>query len=354
MPDAQEDPTLDPDLTPRAATPTPDSSGANTPDPDPLAPEAQGSDVSGADAVDDPEASVPTNQQVLADSTVVPPLGQEQEGPKKKPKDRNLKAAIGVGVGLGVAMVVAARLSPVALLVVVQGFLVVALLELDRAFTMRRSQPPTMLAIAAMPLVIFASWYLGPIGLLMGVLLSFLVGVLGVMASAGQGRAAERFGLYALMVLWVPFLASFLALIMRMDGGIWIALCVFALAASNDIGAYIVGRRAGKRPLAKTISPGKTWEGMIGGLVITVAMSALLYLIVPLPDAIALWQMLALGISVSLASVFGDLFESLIKRDLGVKDLGSILPGHGGVMDRIDAHLFAFPIAWLILTVTGA
>lgn len=276
------------------------------------------------------------------------------EQPKgRKPRDRNLKAAIGVGVGLGAAMLLAARLSPVALLLVVQGFLVVALLELDRAFTLRRSQPPTFLAITAMPLVVFGSWFLGPIGLLMGVLLSFLVGVLGVMASAGQGRAAERFGLYALMVLWVPFLSSFLALMLRMEGGIWIALCVFALAAANDIGAYMVGRKIGKRPLAKTISPGKTWEGMFGGLSITVMAAILLTLVVPLPSTIELWQMGALGLAVSLASVFGDLFESLIKRDLGVKDLGSILPGHGGVMDRIDAHLFAFPVAWLILTVTG-
>lgn len=271
----------------------------------------------------------------------------------RKPRDRNLKAAIGVGVGLGAAMLLAARLSPVALLLVVQGFLVVALLELDRAFTLRRSQPPTFLAITAMPLVVFGSWFLGPMGLLMGVLLSFLVGVLGVMASAGQGRAAERFGLYALMVLWVPFLASFLALMLRMEGGIWIALCVFALAAANDIGAYVVGRKFGNRKLAKTISPGKTWEGMFGGLTITVMAAILLTLVVPLPDSIELWQMGALGLAVSLASVFGDLFESLIKRDLGVKDLGSILPGHGGVMDRIDAHLFAFPVAWLILTVTG-
>ena len=153
----------------------------------------------------------------------------------RKARDRNLKAAVGVGVALGATMLLAARLSPVALLIIVQAFLVVALLELDRAFTLRRAQPPTFLAITAMPLVVFGSWFLGPIGLLMGVLLSFLVGVLGVMASAGQGRAAERFGLYALIVLWIPFLASFLPLILRMQAGIWIALCVFALAASNDI-----------------------------------------------------------------------------------------------------------------------
>ncbi|WP_336250112.1 phosphatidate cytidylyltransferase [Stomatohabitans albus] len=273
--------------------------------------------------------------------------------PTRKPKDRNLKAAIGVGVALGIAMVLAARLSPIALLIVVQLFLVIALMELDRAFTMRRSQPPTLLAIVAMPISFFAAWNLGPVGLLMGVLLSFLVGVLGVMTSSSQGRAAERFGLYALMVLWVPFLASFLALILRMDNGIWIVLSVFALAASNDIGAYIVGRRFGKHPLAKTISPGKTWEGMFGGLATTVLIAVILFFIVPLPDGIDVWQMGVMGIGMSLASVFGDLFESLIKRDLGVKDLGSILPGHGGVMDRIDAHLFAFPVAWLLLTVTG-
>lgn len=275
------------------------------------------------------------------------------EPKQTKPRDRNLKAAIGVGVALAAVTALAARISPVALLIVAQGFLVIALLELDRAFTMRRSQPPTLMAITAMPLVIFGSWYLGPLGLSMGVLLSFLVGVLGVMNSSRQGRAAERFGLYALMVMWVPFLAAFLPLILRLDFGIWLAVAIFVMAAANDIGAYVVGRKFGKRKLAKTISPGKTWEGMAGGLGITMATAAAICTVLPMPEEIDLLTSLGLGLAVSLASVFGDLFESLIKRDLGVKDLGSILPGHGGVMDRIDAHLFAFPVAWLVLTVVG-
>ena len=131
-------------------------------------------------------------------------------------------------------------------------------------------------------------------------------------------------------------------------GRIWILLLVLGILASDTF-AYAFGRLFGKRKLAPRISPGKTWAGAFGGVLGTVCAVAAFKLIA-LPE-LAWWEVAALGVPLSIAGQLGDLAESLLKRGFGVKDSGRLIPGHGGVLDRVDALLFAAPLVLLYTVV---
>jgi len=165
-----------------------------------------------------------------------------------------------------------------------------------------------------------------------------------------QNVAASLCSTY-LIGLWVPFLMSYAALLLRRPDGRLLTIATVALTVANDVGAYAFGSLWGRHKLAPRISPGKSWEGLAGGLVTVLVLAGLVIsqLIVGLGMAGAL----TLGAGIVVAATIGDLSESLVKRDLGVKDLGRILPGHGGVMDRIDGILFALPAAHFIFVAFG-
>jgi phosphatidate cytidylyltransferase len=129
------------------------------------------------------------------------------------------------------------------------------------------------------------------------------------------------------------------------DAGAWLIIWLFVVVWSADIGAYFVGRAYGRRKLARAVSPGKTWEGAVGGLVCSVLLATGLVGIVPVlrmvPLSLTGWALLAFALGA--ISIVGDLFESVLKRETGAKDSGALLPGHGGLLDRIDALLAALP-----------
>jgi phosphatidate cytidylyltransferase len=125
-----------------------------------------------------------------------------------------------------------------------------------------------------------------------------------------------------------------------------VLLAVFA----DDTFAYFVGRLIGRHKMAPAISPGKSWEGFVGG---TLAAVAVVFFATYKEGFIEIWEAIVLGAAISVASVIGDLFESAVKRDVGVKDSGALLAGHGGVLDRIDSVLFAGPAAFVVLLALG-
>lgn len=138
-------------------------------------------------------------------------------------------------------------------------------------------------------------------------------------------------------------------------GGVWLILLVIALVAAADIGAYFVGRALGKAKLAPAVSPGKSWAGFWGGLCSAMALMLVLSLVLAERMPGSLLAMLVLAAFTVLASVLGDLLESMVKRHRGIKDSGQILPGHGGLMDRIDSLTAAVPVFTLgLLSVGGA
>lgn len=148
-------------------------------------------------------------------------------------------------------------------------------------------------------------------------------------------------GLALLTVTWVA-----IALIIHQPHGPWLLLFAFAVVALADVGGYVAGNLFGKHKLAPLVSPGKTWEGFFGGIFLQCILIASMASF--MPEKITTVMLVALVIPVSLYSVLGDLFESMIKRHSGVKDSGNILPGHGGVLDRIDGLIAALPLFALL------
>jgi CDP-diglyceride synthetase len=128
-----------------------------------------------------------------------------------------------------------------------------------------------------------------------------------------------------------------------------ILLVIFIFIWVNDTGAYLVGSRWGKTPLAPRISPKKTVEGSVGGLIL-VLLSAVIIRLLLLPE-IGWWTILLMGAIVAIFGTIGDLFESSLKRRAGVKDSGKLIPGHGGILDRIDSMLLAVPAVYILLAI---
>jgi len=148
-------------------------------------------------------------------------------------------------------------------------------------------------------------------------------------------------------ILYIGWLMSFYILIRSMENGIgWTFLVIFCTALC-DIFAYAVGSMLGKHPLASSVSPEKTVEGSIGGLTASIIFAVTASVIFNLP--LSPWQMIVAGIIIGIFAQSGDLVESLLKRNMKAKDAGHLLPGHGGMLDRIDSHLLIAPIAYYLI-----
>jgi phosphatidate cytidylyltransferase len=192
--------------------------------------------------------------------------------------------------------------------------------------------------------------HLGGPGPMLVVLLLTIVAVTLFFSVLPRRKPVENANTTILGAAWVAPLAL-AATVRRAPDGVALILMIVLLTAVFDIGSYFSGRAIGRHPLAPVLSPKKTWEGFVGGIVTVVAVAALLstvdYFIVDLRQALTL-----AAIVVFLAPL-GDAAESMIKRSLGVKDMGSVLPGHGGMLDRIDAFLFVVPFAYLYFRAIG-
>jgi len=146
---------------------------------------------------------------------------------------------------------------------------------------------------------------------------------------------------------YVPMLASFSSLLLAAPDGAKRIMVFIGVTACSDIGGFAVGVVAGKHPMAPSVSPKKSWEGLAGSVVACVT-AGIVTVIVLLGGS--WWAGALLGLALVVSGTLGDLTESMIKRDLGIKDMGSILPGHGGFMDRMDSLLLSAPVAWALLT----
>ncbi len=163
-----------------------------------------------------------------------------------------------------------------------------------------------------------------------------------------------NWGLLLTQLCWI--LLPFICMLTIMSGNAnsqKYLLFVFITVWTNDTGAYCVGSLFGKHKMIPRISPAKSWEGFLGGLVFSVTVGILLlyYPIGFLTETLPLWKIIILTVSIVLAATFGDLMESLVKRTVGVKDSGNIMPGHGGMLDRLDSILLAVPVSMLILSI---
>jgi phosphatidate cytidylyltransferase len=186
-------------------------------------------------------------------------------------------------------------------------------------------------------------WMLG--GILVTLFLVFvLYGLSDIRTSA-----TATFGVTLLGVVWIGTGLGLPLLVRDVpDHGFWAAIAILFTVVASDTAAYFVGRAVGRRKMAPAISPGKTWEGLAAGLLAAMAASFLI-LYQDRDEFLTIPESLLFGAAVALAGVFGDLFESAVKRDLEVKDSGRLLGGHGGMLDRIDALLWAGPAAYFVI-----
>ncbi|MEU7315160.1 phosphatidate cytidylyltransferase [Streptomyces sp. NPDC007083] len=270
------------------------------------------------------------------------------EGGRKR-AGRDLPAAIGVGLGLGVVILAALFFYKPAFLGVIVLAVVVGLWELTSRLRERKGiqVPLVPLALGGAAMTI-AGYLRGAEGAWIAMALTALA----VLAWRMTQPAADYLrdvtaALFA--AFYVPFLATFVALMLAADDGPWRVLTFLILTVVSDTGAYAVGWRFGRHKLAPRISPGKTREGLVGAVAFAMAAGALCtqFLI----DDGRWWQGLLLGLAVAVSATLGDLGESMMKRDLGIKDMGTLLPGHGGIMDRLDSLLPTAPVVWLLLVV---
>ncbi|MFJ3106448.1 phosphatidate cytidylyltransferase [Streptomyces sp. NPDC086835] len=269
--------------------------------------------------------------------------------PQKKRAGRDLRAAIGVGVGLGAVIVVSLFLVKAVFVGVIAVAVVVGLWELTSRLEERKQikAPLVPLAVGGAAMVV-AGYVRGAEGAWVAMALTALAVLVWRMTERPEGYLRDvTAGVFA--AFYVPFLATFVALMLTADDGPERVLTFLLLTVVSDTGAYAVGWRFGKHKLAPRISPGKTREGLLGAVSFAMAAGALCMQF--LIDDGAWWQGLLLGLAVAVSATLGDLGESMIKRDLGIKDMGTLLPGHGGIMDRLDSLLPTAPVVWLLLVV---
>lgn len=254
---------------------------------------------------------------------------------------RNVPVAVGVGLGLVVALVASLFLRKEAFGLLALAAVAGALVEL-RAALARQSITLPVLPIMVGAVGMFVSAYLaGPEALLVSFVLT-AGGVVVWCALDGGGLRVLRNATAAIFVsAYVPFLASFLALALAADDGQWRVLIVVVLVVACDTGGWAAGVTMGRHALAPSISPKKSWEGLAGSTALAVLVGSIL---VPLVLDATWWVGALVGVLTVVAGLVGDLGESLIKRDLGMKDMGDSIPGHGGILDRVDALLVAAPV----------
>jgi phosphatidate cytidylyltransferase len=274
--------------------------------------------------------------------------GRESARPANRRRaGRDLPAAFAVGGALA-AMVLASLLvwRPLFLAVIALA-ICAATWELGRAVRGTGARPPVPPLLAGGVAMAVAAWFYGPQALSIGLLVTVLAVMVWRLVDGPAGYQRDV-SAATLIVVYVPFLGGFAALLGAPDDGHWRVLVMIGVVVLTDTGGYVAGVFFGRHPMAPAVSPSKTWEGLIGSLLAAAAGGAL-----GLAGFFAVdwWWGAGFGLLVAVAAVLGDLTESALKRDLGVKDMSDLLPGHGGVMDRLDSILFAAPAAYLLLSV---
>ena len=263
---------------------------------------------------------------------------------------RNLPAAIAVGVSLVLLVLASLLIWPPAFPGLIALAAGAGVWEMTRALKVTGAEPPLIPLLGGAVLMTGLAWHDGADSLLVGLVVTVLASLLWRLAD-GPRAVRRDFTATLMIAVYVPFLLSFAVLLQLPDAdtdGRWRILCTLFAIVLSDTGGYAAGVFLGRHKMAPSISPGKTWEGFAGSICASAIGSALLlYFLLDIP---AYWGLL-FGAVISLVAVTGDLTESMLKRDLGRKDMSNLLPGHGGVMDRLDSILFAVPTAYLLFAV---
>ncbi|WP_293768379.1 phosphatidate cytidylyltransferase [uncultured Corynebacterium sp.] len=276
-----------------------------------------------------------------------------------KPKNsagRNLPAAIGVGVGLGALVVFAVWAGPLAWYLVVAGAVGVAMWEVLTRLREHTYFVPRTLLIVLGQLMVWVSWPYGAPGLVSVYVVAVLSLMFGRLFHNGRHRPPINYlrdmsvGIFVLT--WIPLFGSFAAMLSHAQTPfasgaasiITFMLCVVA----SDTGGYIAGVMFGSHPMAPAVSPKKSWEGFAGSIIFGMVTGALTFIFLLHHHW---WVGALMGLMLVFCATLGDLVESQFKRELGIKDMSQILPGHGGLMDRLDGMLPAAMVTWVAMNI---
>jgi phosphatidate cytidylyltransferase len=297
-----------------------------------------------------PDEAFPFTEQDLAPDDEESPLEVEPlsdpVAPAGNRAGRNLPAAIAVGVLLGVAVAVSLYTRPEAFVGVAAVAVILGIWEVTGALSAGRITVPFIpLAVGSLGMLVSAF-----VAAEEGLLVSFTLTALGIMlwrVIDGLNGAVKDVVAGIFTAAYVPLLAGFAILMLASPRGRLLVLVFVLVTIASDIGGYLAGVLFGVHPMAPSVSPKKSWEGFAGS-----AAACLTVGVVGVGQILGgpWWVGAVLGAATVVAATLGDLSESMLKRDLGIKDMGTTLPGHGGVMDRLDSLLLTAPVAYLILT----
>ena len=294
---------------------------------------------------------VPNGPEIPAKSP-----GQEhhptEPGSAKPPSrtGRNLPVAIGVGAGLGGLVLLTLLTVKATFLIYMGAAIIVALTELAGAFGKRAIAIPLIPIIAGGVAMVTCMYWLGAQAAL-GALALTLIAVLAWRLPGGPSGYVKDVTAAVFAVIYLPFPATFVSAMLSPADGPRRVLTFIILTICSDIGGYFAGitlGRGGRHLMAPVISPKKTWEGFAGSVAACLVAGWLCITLLLHGHA---WQGLLTGAAAVLAAILGDLVESMIKRDLDIKDMGTLLPGHGGLLERLDSLLLVAPVVWLLLYV---
>lgn len=300
-----------------------------------------------ADVSEDAEPQALKRLREDAREALVEPAAPRPDTSEHSKAGRNLPAAIGVGVALLAVLGLSLFVQREAFLVLAVIAVCGALWELAKAFGQREIRIPVLPLWVGSTGILISAWVAGAEAMTLAFVLTCGGVFLWRVIDGGGPPAVRDASASIFATAYVPLLAGFAILLLRHELGAWLVLTVLLVAVANDVGGYIAGVLFGRTPMAKSISPKKSWEGAAGSLVLTAAVATVL-VTVTLDGPV--WGGLLLGFVAVVAATTGDLAESLLKRDLGLKDMGSLLPGHGGVMDRLDSILICAPVSYLVLS----
>lgn len=272
-------------------------------------------------------------------------MSESSEG-KKSRAGRNLPAAIASGAILGAIVLLSLFTVKWTFAVVVIAALLIAVFEFVKAFGQRGilvARLPLVAFTVAIPVVAYV-WGISAQVTAMGVAMLALLFWRIRRGAYGYVRDVTA---SAFVIAYLPFMAGFLMLTLAADNGPQRVVAFILLTMGNDIGGYAAGVLFGRHPIAANLSPKKSWEGFAGSILTQAVVGAAVFTwLLQAPW----WQGVIAGVILTVTATAGDFAESAIKRDLGIKDMGSLLPGHGGMMDRLDSLLPNAFASWVIFT----
>jgi phosphatidate cytidylyltransferase len=284
----------------------------------------------------------------VAEPAPLDPAGAEARVPRReRGAGRNLPVAIVTALLLAGVLIGSLVVSRPAFVAFLLAIVTLALLELLTVLRARATRParPVVLAMAAV--LVVGAYLEGPAALSFGLLLAILAAFAWYLVDRGRTEVTRNVAATLFATVYVPFMAAHLALVVgRADHYVGALIGYAVLVVVYDTMAYATGATLGRHPLAPHVSPNKSWEGAAGATVACLLAGAFL---LPLWEPWTLASGLVLAAATCVVAPLGDLSESMLKRDLAVKDMGSILPGHGGMLDRVDALLFMAPVLYCVL-----